>query len=168
MLLSSVIYIPIFSTYTVPYNSLANELTPDYDERTSLMTYKSAMQKVFEVAMFFALQFTTLNWFLIPGTTKHNTLFGMQVYTSALGVIMAIFAIIMFIRLREPYYESIVLKTTETRAAQGLVLRDAEMPAVPQLAVHGRIVQPGNEHGRDAGPLCDDLLCLQRRHGPGV
>ena len=113
MLLSSAIYIPIFSMYTVPYNSLANELTPDYDERTSLMTYKSAMQKVFEVAMFCALQFTTLNWFLIPGTTKHNTLFGMQVYTSALGVIMAIFAIIMFIRLREPYYGSIVLKTTK-------------------------------------------------------
>jgi glycoside/pentoside/hexuronide:cation symporter, GPH family len=113
MLISSIIYIPIFSTYTVPYNSLANELTPDYYERTSLMTYKSAMQKVFEIAMFYALQFTTLSWFLIPGTDKHNTLLGIRVYTSVLGAIMAIFAVIMFFRLKEPYYKSIVLKTTE-------------------------------------------------------
>jgi GPH family glycoside/pentoside/hexuronide:cation symporter len=50
MIFSNMIYIPIFSAFTVPFNSLANELTPDYEERTSLMTYRSAMQKVFEVA----------------------------------------------------------------------------------------------------------------------
>ena len=70
------IYIPIFSLFTVPFNSLANELTPDYEERTSIMTYRSAMQKVFEVANFYALKFTNLAWFLIPGTGKQNVLRG--------------------------------------------------------------------------------------------
>lgn len=112
MLVSSMIYIPIFSCYTVPYNSLANELTPDYDERTSLMTYKGAMQKIFELANFYALRFTNLSWFLLPEVGKKNTLLGMQVYTSILGVMMAIFAIIIFLKVKERYYESVVLKTT--------------------------------------------------------
>jgi GPH family glycoside/pentoside/hexuronide:cation symporter len=107
------IYIPIFSFFTVPYNSLGAELTPDYEERTSIMTYRSAIQKVFEVGNFYALAFTNLAWFLIPGTGKQNILLGMQVYTCILGVVMAIFAIIIFLRVKEPYYESVVAKTKE-------------------------------------------------------
>ncbi len=111
MIFSSMIYIPIFSLFTVPLNSLANELTPDYEERTSIMTYRSAMQKVFEVANFYALRFTNLAWFLVPGTGKQNVLRGMQVYTCILGVVMAIFAIIIFLRVKERYYEKIVVKS---------------------------------------------------------
>ncbi|MGA2071422.1 MAG: MFS transporter [Sedimentisphaerales bacterium] len=113
MIVSSMIYIPIFSFFTVPFNSLANELTPDYEERTSIMTYRSAMQKVFEVANFYALRFTNLAWFLVPGTGKQNVLRGMQVYTCILGIVMAIFAIIIFLRVKERYYEKIVVKSQE-------------------------------------------------------
>jgi GPH family glycoside/pentoside/hexuronide:cation symporter len=113
MIFSNMIYIPVFSAFTVPFNSLANELTPDYEERTSLMTYRSAMQKVFEVATFYALRFTNLAVFLIPGTNKQNVLLGMQVYSCILGVIMAVFAIIIFLRVKERYYEKIVVKSQE-------------------------------------------------------
>ncbi len=113
MIVSNMIYIPIFSAFTVPFNSLANELTPDYEERTSIMTYRSAMQKVFEVATFYALRFTNLAFFLIPGTNKQNVLRGMQVYSCILGVVMAVFAIIIFLRVKERYYEKIVVKSQD-------------------------------------------------------
>ena len=113
MIVSSMIYIPLFSAFTVPFNSLANELTPDYEERTSIMTYRSAMQKVFEVANFYALRFTNLAWFVVPSTGKQNVLLGMQVYTCILGVVMAIFAIIIFLRVKERYYEKIVVKSQD-------------------------------------------------------
>jgi GPH family glycoside/pentoside/hexuronide:cation symporter len=113
MIFSNMIYIPVFSAFTVPYNSLANELTPDYEERTSLMTYRSAMQKVFEVASFYALRFTNLACFLIPGTDKHDVLRGMQVYSCILGVVMAVFAVIIFLRVKERYYEKLVVKSQE-------------------------------------------------------
>lgn len=112
MILSNLIFIPIISTFTVPYNSLGNELTPDYEERTSIMTFRSAMQKIFEVGNFYALRFTNLAWFLLPGGEGKNTLLGMQVYTGILGTVMAIFAIIIFFRVKERYYEKVVLKTT--------------------------------------------------------
>jgi glycoside/pentoside/hexuronide:cation symporter, GPH family len=113
MIFSNMIYIPIFRLFTVPFNSLANELTPDYEERTSIMTYRSAMQKVFEVATFYALRFTNLAIFLIPGTNKQNVLRGMQVYSCILGVVMAIFAIIIFLKVKERYYEKIVVKSQQ-------------------------------------------------------
>lgn len=111
MVVSSLIYIPIMSAFAVPYNSLAAEMTPDYEERISVMTYRSVMQKISELGNFYALRFTNLSWFLLPGVGKKNTLLGMQVYTSILGLIMATFAIVIFFRVKERYYNTVVVKT---------------------------------------------------------
>jgi GPH family glycoside/pentoside/hexuronide:cation symporter len=113
MIISSLIYIPLMALYTVPFNSLGAEMTPDYEERTSVMTYRSSMQKIFEVGNFYALRFTNLSWFLLPGRVGKNTLLGMQVYTSILGVLMALFAIFIFWRVKERYYEKVVVKTKQ-------------------------------------------------------
>lgn len=76
MMGSSLVYIPIVSLFSVPFHSLGAEMSPDYDERTSVMTYKGAMQKLFEVANFYGLRFTNLAWFVLPEGGK-DTLFGM-------------------------------------------------------------------------------------------
>ena len=113
MIFSTMFYIPIISAFTVPYYSLGAEMSPDYEERTSIMSYRSMAQKVSELGNFYALRFTNLAWFLIPGTGEKNTLLGMQVYTSILGVVMAVFAIIIFFRVKERYYEKVVVKSTK-------------------------------------------------------
>jgi GPH family glycoside/pentoside/hexuronide:cation symporter len=88
-------------------------MTPDYEERTSIMAYRSMAQKIFELGNFYALRFTNLAWFLIPGTGEKNVLLGLKVYSSILGVVMAVFAIIIFFRVKERYYEKVVVKVTE-------------------------------------------------------
>lgn len=113
MVFSTLIYMPIVSAFSVPYYSLGAEMTPDYEERTSIMAYRSTAQKISELGNFYALRFTNLAWFLIPGTGQKNTLLGMRVYTSILGVIMAIFAITIFFRVKERYYEKVVVKVKE-------------------------------------------------------
>ncbi|MGB2879802.1 MAG: MFS transporter, partial [Candidatus Omnitrophota bacterium] len=113
MIGSNMIFIPIISSFTVPYYSLSNEMTPDYEERTSIMAYRSMAQKIFELGNFYALRFTNLAWFLIPGTGEKNVLLGLKVYSSILGVVMAIFAVIIFFRVKERYYEKVVVKVTE-------------------------------------------------------
>src|ERR1044071_9692049 len=40
MLGSSLLFIPFVSCFNMPYQGLGNELTPDYNERTSIMSYK--------------------------------------------------------------------------------------------------------------------------------
>ena len=113
ILLSNMIYIPIISAFTIPYYSLGAEMSPDYEERTSIMSYRSVTQKISELGNFFAFKFTTLAWFLIPGTGKQNTLLAMRVYTMILGVVMAIFAITIFFRVKERYYDKVVVKVKE-------------------------------------------------------
>lgn len=113
MMASTMVYIPIISAFTVPYYSLGAEMSPDYEERTSIMSYRSMAQKVSELGNFYALRFTNLAWFLIPGTGQKNTLLGIQVYTAILGVVMAVFAVTIFFRVKERYYEKVVVKVTE-------------------------------------------------------
>ena len=109
MLGANLIYIPIISSFTVPYYSLSNEMTPDYEERTSIMAYRSMTQKIAELGNFYALRFTNLAWFIIPGTGEKNVLLGLKVYSSILGVVMAILAIIIFFKTKERYYEKVVV-----------------------------------------------------------
>ena len=113
MMASNLIYIPIISSFTIPYYSLSAEMSPDYDERTSIMSYRSIAQKIAELGNFYALRFTNLAWFLLPGTGQKNTLLGLQVYTSILGIVMAIFSIIIFFRVKERYYDKVVVKVKE-------------------------------------------------------
>ena len=44
--------VPIMSCFYMPFQSLGAELTPDYHERTSIQAFRSAVQKVPELAMF--------------------------------------------------------------------------------------------------------------------
>ncbi|MDP8299099.1 MAG: MFS transporter [Candidatus Tantalella remota] len=113
MLGSNLIYIPIISSFTVPYYSLSNEMTPDYEERTSIMAYRSMAQKVFELGNFYALRFTNLAWFLIPGTGEKNVLLGLKVYSSILGLVMVVFAVIIFFKTKERYYDTVVVNVKE-------------------------------------------------------
>lgn len=63
MLVSSAVFITIVSCFNMPYQSLGNELTPDYTERTNVFAYKGCIQKIAEVAGFsFALFATSTVW----------------------------------------------------------------------------------------------------------
>lgn len=111
MLVSLLIYAPVMSCFNMPWVSLGSEMTPDYHERTSVFQIKSAIQKVPELAMFVAAQFTTLAIFN-DATGKPDILLGAQVYTSILGAVMVAVSLAMFLLVRERYYEKVVLTQT--------------------------------------------------------
>ena len=163
MAASSAIYIVCVSLYNVPYQSLGAELTPDARERTSLFSYRTAIQRIPEIAMFTAAAFSTSkvwsgatkddvmdrlgllvsrtgHWFgelfssltsfdlskagalmgnifgwgtPMPGDAPVNTLLGAQVYTVILGSIMIVVAIMVFLFVKERYYNSVVERKQE-------------------------------------------------------
>ena len=111
MLVSMLIYVPVMSCFNMPWVSLGSEMTPDYHERTSVMAIRNAIQKLPELAMFFAAQFTTLAIFNDPATGKPDILRGAQTYCAILGAIMVAVSIAIFLLVRERYYEKLVLRT---------------------------------------------------------
>lgn len=110
MLLTNFCYMPLISCFNMPYQSLGNELTPDYHERTSVMSFKYAISKIFEITTFLALPFTNLWFFRDAITGKQNTLLGIQTYTAILGLFMGINGVLIFCNVKERYYESVIAR----------------------------------------------------------
>ena len=107
MLVSTLLYVPVMSCFNMPWVSLGAEMTPDYHERTNVMSVKNAIQKVPELGLFFAAQFTTLALFN-DAHGKPDILRGAQVYCSILGAIMVAVTVAIVLLTRERYYEHLV------------------------------------------------------------
>jgi GPH family glycoside/pentoside/hexuronide:cation symporter len=107
MLISSSIYIVVVSSFNMAYQSLGMELTPDYRERTQVYAFKSGIQKLPEIAMFFASAFITLSIFN-DASGKPNILRGAQVYSIILGALMILVGFIVFWFVKERYYGHVV------------------------------------------------------------
>ncbi|MEY4544293.1 MAG: Glucuronide carrier protein [Pseudomonadota bacterium] len=104
MVVSAVLYAPIIAAYNTPYQSLGAELTPDYNERTSVMSYKGVVQKAAGAAIGWALLFANLDWFNDPVTGKPDVARG-AVYAAAIcGAWMMLAGVVNFIFVKERYY----------------------------------------------------------------
>ncbi len=131
MLASSAFFMPMMSCFYTPYQSLGAELTPDYHERTRVFSWRLAIQKLPELAMFFAATFTTLAvwttastvagglWSLLTTATAWrssaagaapNILLGAQAYCAILGGLMVIAGVAVFAMVRERYYGRLARK----------------------------------------------------------
>jgi len=142
MIGSSALFLPIMSCINMPWNSLGQEMTPDYHERTNVWSFRNAVQKIPELGLFFAAQFMTMAvwvgatggnvlgrvkqlltsgaaWGPAPTGTKPNILLGAQVYCAGLGLLMVVGAIVMFAVMRERYYGQVT-----ARKQQKIALRE--------------------------------------------
>jgi GPH family glycoside/pentoside/hexuronide:cation symporter len=136
MLISSGIFITIVSSFNMPYQSLGNELTPDYNERTSVFAFKGVIQKIGELGMFFAAMFITLSIFNDPETGAPDILKGARVYAVILGGIMIIAGIIIFSLVKERYYIRVVESKQEKISIWDTIWRALKCrPFVAQLAM---------------------------------
>ena len=136
MIASSAFYLPIVSCFNMPYQSLGNEMTPDYHERTSVFSYKNAVQKIPEIGLFFFGNFfsravwvgadrsnvigrikllltTTEAWHTAIDGTKPNMLLGAQVYLTVCGLFMIIAGLACSLMVRERYYTTLVARKQE-------------------------------------------------------
>lgn len=114
MLVSTIVYVPVMSCFNMPWVSLGSEMTPDYHERTSVQAIRNLIQKLPELAMFFAAQFTTL-WIFHDEHGKPDILLGAQTYCAILGAIMVAAAVAIFLLTRERYYDAVVVANQQER-----------------------------------------------------
>ena len=135
MLVSSAVYLPLVSCFNMPYQSLGYELTPDYNERTSIFSVKNIVQKAPELGLFFCGQFvsmsvwvgatysnvwerlrllltTTSAWSATAADAKPNLLLGSQVFCSVAGLIMVATGLGCVFLVRERYYGVAISLTT--------------------------------------------------------
>jgi GPH family glycoside/pentoside/hexuronide:cation symporter len=104
MLVSTVLYAPLIASFNTPYQSLGQELTPDYNERTSVQSYKGVMQKAAGAAIGWALVFAQLPMFNDPLTGKADVARGIMWAAAIAGAWMILSGVVNFFAIKERYY----------------------------------------------------------------
>jgi glycoside/pentoside/hexuronide:cation symporter, GPH family len=110
MLLSALLYSPLIAAYNSPYQALGSELTPDYNERSSVMGYKAIVQKTMNILLMGGLWFANLPWFVDPLTGKANQGRGAMAAAAIAGVLMITAGIINARFVPERYYATAKLQ----------------------------------------------------------
>jgi GPH family glycoside/pentoside/hexuronide:cation symporter len=122
MLVTATLYAPIIASYNTPYQSLGAELTPDHDERTSVMSYKGVMQKAAGALIGAALWFATRPWFNDPITGKPDVAWGAACAAAIAGAWMIGSGVVNFLFVEERYYAK---ARAQAKGSFGAMFRDA-------------------------------------------
>ena len=96
----SLMFYTAFTVFSVPYQALGFELTPDYDERTRVMAYKFFFGSISGVLM----QWT---FWLTQRPIFHNTVHGMQWVGLGIGVSILLTALIPAVFVKERVFRPI-------------------------------------------------------------
>jgi glycoside/pentoside/hexuronide:cation symporter, GPH family len=105
MIITATLYAPVIASYNTPYQSLGAELTPEYNERTSVMSYKGVIQKAAGALIGWALWFATLPMFNDPLTGKPDVARGAVWAAAICGGWMIVSGVLNFVFVKERYYE---------------------------------------------------------------
>lgn len=104
MIISAALYAPLIASYNTPYQSLGAELTPDYNERTSVMAYKAVVQKAAGALIGGALWFANRPMWTDPSTGKVDVARGAVWAAAIAGGWMIVSGILNFAFVKERYY----------------------------------------------------------------
>jgi GPH family glycoside/pentoside/hexuronide:cation symporter len=99
LMIGSGILITLVSCFNMPYQSMGAEMSPDYEERTSVFAFRGGFQKLAEIGNFGAAAFISLAIF------NDNTLYGAKIFSLIIGGLMIIIGFVVFFGTKERYYE---------------------------------------------------------------
>ena len=89
---TAIVYYTCFSFFSVPYFSLAVEMTPDYHERTRVISVRTFMNKIVSIAVGWLFALITLDCFKDELDGIRWVSFGISAIFIIFGIIPAIFA----------------------------------------------------------------------------
>ena len=98
----------VCSVFAMPYESLNLELTPDYNERTSVTSYKAFFQKIAFMIVGWAWFITQLPYFTDPVTGKHDALAGARALSVVVGLAIIGVGLLPAFFVKERFYGAVV------------------------------------------------------------
>lgn len=106
------IYYTVQTVGNIPYQSLLLEMSPDYNERTSVASFRAFMAQAVGLAGGWIWYLTQLPVFADPETGAPDTLRGMQYVSIGCAAVFLIMALMPALFCKERYYEQ-AQKTTK-------------------------------------------------------
>jgi glycoside/pentoside/hexuronide:cation symporter, GPH family len=102
LLVSGILLYTSFTIWAMPYYSLQLEMTPDYNERTSISAYRAFFQKIIGLAGGWFLALATSTYFFTDG--KPDVVNGMRYVGILIGILIITLGVLPGLFTRERYY----------------------------------------------------------------
>lgn len=106
--------------WAMSYNSLALEMTPNYDERTRLAAYRTIFTKFGVLVGGWILPFAASGWFADPATGKPDLVNGIQHISIGLALVVVVLGTLPAIFVEERYYKKEASRQAKEPLLQGM------------------------------------------------
>lgn len=101
------IFFTCFTIWAMPYQSMLLEMTGDYNERTSVTSYRALFQNLATVVSGWVWAITQLPFFYNTATGEADTLAGIRTVAIVMGVLVIVLGILPGLFIRERHYEKL-------------------------------------------------------------
>jgi GPH family glycoside/pentoside/hexuronide:cation symporter len=120
LLVSGLLFYSFFPIWAMPYYSLSMEMSPDYDERTNITSYRCYAQQFFGLFAAWILAFAASPIFGDVHDNKPNLVNGMRYISLALAFITIFFGVLPGLFVKERYYEKDASKQAKEPLLRGI------------------------------------------------
>lgn len=101
------IFFTCFTIWAMPYQSMLLEMTGDYNERTSVTSYRALFQNLATVVSGWVWAITQLPFFIDQSTGEADTLAGIRTVAIVMGVLVIVLGILPGLFIRERHYDKL-------------------------------------------------------------
>ena len=126
-LISSLIFYTCYTIYCVPYTSLATEMSPDYHERTRIISLRAFLNKLVGIATGWLLSLVTLKIF-------KDELQGMHWLSLLVSLIFIVFGILPAIFAKERFFKQ-ASQQNKTKLIESVKITMSSRPFLMVLAM---------------------------------
>lgn len=95
-LITCLIFYTAYTIFSVPYTTLAMEMTPDYNERTSIVAWRALFSKMSAIG---------LGWLFFFTQRSSDTLTGMRWVAVAMGGVFLVFGVLPGLFVKERFFK---------------------------------------------------------------
>lgn len=107
LIAGGIIFFTFFTLWAMPYQSMLLEMTGDYNERTSVTSFRALFQNLATVISSWVWAITQLPYFINPNTGETDTLAGIRTVAVVMGLLIIVLGILPGLFLRERHYHKL-------------------------------------------------------------
>ena len=104
LIIAGIVFFTFATIWNMPYQSMLLEMTGDYNERTSVTSFRAVFQNLASIISSWVWAITQLPFFLDPSTGKHDTLAGIRAVAVVMGILIIALGILPGLLLKERHY----------------------------------------------------------------
>jgi GPH family glycoside/pentoside/hexuronide:cation symporter len=104
LIVMGLLFFTFHSMWNMPYQSMLLEMTADYNERTSITSYRALFQNLASIVVTWVWAITQLPFFVDAATGRADTLGGIRAVSFVMAILILVLGLLPALFLRERHY----------------------------------------------------------------